>query len=115
MRPENRFKLATLIAVLIISVTFPAYLIWGHDNGHAPGIEHLTGYSTPPTARENYVGCPGQNKLLGYYDIDKDGLFDLCITMWQEHEEMHVILSKPDITGHCECEGYLWLDGDSQE
>jgi hypothetical protein len=101
--------------IIIYLLGFFAHLVWGHEHGHAEGIRHLTGYKTPATARRNYVGCPGQNKLLGYYDLDKDGAFDMCVTMWQEHEEIHIIISEPDESQHCECEGYLWLDNDTQE
>lgn len=105
---------AWIVLYLFGMVSFLVEKAQGHEYGHAEGIKHLTGHTTPVAARKNYVGCTGQNKLVGHYDLDKDGVFDMCITMWQEHDEMHVIASKPDMAGKCECEGYLWLEGDSQ-
>ena len=114
MNLKQKLWLIPAAVLVAYALGLIGHMAWGHPNGHAEGITHLTGRTTPSTARENYVECPGQNKLLGYYDMDGDRLFDVCATMWQEHKEIHIILSKPDITGKCECEGYLWLEGDSQ-
>ena len=85
-----------------------------HEYGHAEGIYHLErGERTDGIDLSQ--DCPGQAKVLLYHDIENDGIMDLCSTLWYEHEKMHYILSEPDENGKCECEGYLWLDNDSQE
>lgn len=84
-----------------------------HEYGHADGIHHLvkgerTGYI------ERVDECPGQNKILLYIDEDRNAIVEVCATIWMEHSMLHYILSDPDENGNCECQGYLWLENDSQ-
>jgi len=86
----------------------------GHEYGHAEGIYHLDkGQRTDGIDLSQ--ACPGQDKVLLYHDFNNDGIMDLCSTLWEEHDKIHYILSDPDENGKCECEGYLWLEGDSQQ
>ena len=86
----------------------------GHEYGHADGIFHLdkgerTGFI------ERVGKCPGQNKIVLYIDEDRNAVIEVCATVWFEHNKLHYILSDPDENGNCECEGYLWLENDTQE
>ena len=40
---------------------------------------------------------------------------DVCSTLWSEHGELHIIISEPDENEECFCEGYFWLENDTQE
>ena len=100
----------TLMMVVLVAIPIGR----AHEYGHADGIFHLekgerTGYI------ERVDECPGQNKVVLYIDEDRDAVIEVCATLWMEHGMLHYILSDPDKNGNCECEGYLWLEGDSQE
>jgi len=95
-------------------VSMGAYLAYGHEGGHANGIYHLEkGETTPPITRSEK--CPGQNKVLLYHDVSDYDMYDVCTTMWVEHGKTHIIVTRADPDGVCECQGYLWLFDDSQE
>jgi hypothetical protein len=102
------------IKTLIISIALMLIAVSAntHEGGHAKGIRHLTGYRTHGI--DKVEPCGNQNKVLLYHDIENDGIYDECTTLWEEHKKSHTILSKP-VNNECECEGYLWLDNDSQD
>ena len=110
----DKFFREVLILVAIGALIFiGAFISEGHEYGHADGIHHLTGSLTPGVDGDQ--ACPGQDKVLLYHDIENDGVMDVCSTLWVEHEEVHIIVSEPGGNDRCECEGYLWLEGDSQK
>ncbi len=88
-----------------------------HEYGHAEDIFHIDrGERTGWIEKSEWcwAGNTRQDKLLLYIDEDKDDVVELCATLWYEHGVLHYILSDPDGDENCECQGYLWFDGDSQ-
>lgn len=111
---DRTVKEIIISMVIFVVIMVAATISYGHEYGHAPGIYHLDrGQRTDGVDKSQ--ACPGQDKVLLYHDIDNDGIMDLCSTLWVEHGKLHYILSDPDENNECKCEGYLWLEGDSQE
>ena len=108
---------STYITIAIITIGFILILAMAPGNGHEfPGeMAHIEGEKKIENVfavSQCYAGETKQNKIVFYQDFDRDGVIDTCVTVWQEHGKLHGIISKPREDGVCECQGYVWLDGD---
>lgn len=102
----------TIFGIIILWILCSS-IAFSHPSGHADGIKHLGTFTTPGVDKSESCGI--QNKVLLYHDLEDDGIMDLCTTLWIEHSKAHVIISRPDKNGVCQCEGYLWLPNDTQD
>jgi len=119
MDMDPTIKEILVIAAVVAAVMFFFNIgdVRGHENGHADGImEFYSGDRTGWIERSEWcwAGDKRQNKVVLSIDEDRDDIVEVCCTLWYEHGRPHYILSEPEPDGTCRCQGYVWLEGDSQ-